>query len=246
MDPEEVKRLQTQLDEVKAQVKSWEAKVASAKKDYEEMMNSAKQNVEVLESEMIFNVGGKLFLTTKETLMRVKDSYFTSMLESGLWKPRKDGTYFIDCNAKCFGRILDYMRYGVLNMDDLTPTFKKMLQQDFDYFFPNTKAVIFPSNLCSNYMDVLRGWLGDQFNATKLLWRGSRDGFTPKAFHDRCDNKGATLTIIKSTNNWIFGGYNPWNWTSKNGYSGSLLRLISVHVDESSWYSSHSILLQQP
>ena len=101
-------------------------------------------------------------------------------------------------------------------MDDLSPKLQKMLQVDFDYFFPNTKVVIIPKpvNLCTNYMETLKGWLGGHFDATKLLWRGSRDGFTAKAFHKRCDKQGATLTVIKSVDGWIFGGYNPSSWLS--------------------------------
>ena len=244
MDPEVVKLLHTQLDEAKSQADSWKAKEEAAKKKYDEMINLAKQNVEALESEIIFNVGGKLFLTTKDTLMRVKDSYFTSMIESGHWKPRKDGTYFIDRNATCFGRILDYMRYDELDMEGLTPTLKKMLQKDFDYFFPKAKPVkVTPINLCSNHMDVLQSWLGDHFDSTKLLWRGSTDGFTPKAFHDRCDKKGPTLTVIKSANDWIFGGFNPENWTSKGVYSeGSgafLFTLTNPHGIPPTQYFCH-------
>ena len=40
-----------------------------------------------------------------------------------------------------------------------------------------------------------------------LLWRGSRHGFGTKKFHSLCDNKGPTLTVIKSTTGYIFGGY---------------------------------------
>jgi TLD len=43
-----------------------------------------------------------------------------------------------------------------------------------------------------------------------LLYRASRDGNTPEAFHDKCDNKGATIVITKITNSeQIVGGYNP-------------------------------------
>ena len=31
-----------------------------------------------------------------------------------------------------------------------------------------------------------------------LLCSGARDGFTTDAFHARCDNKGATLTVVRS------------------------------------------------
>ena len=44
----------------------------------------------------------------------------------------------------------------------------------------------------------------------QLLLRGSRDGFTPKTFHDLCDNKPVTNTFIKvKGTEEILGGYNP-------------------------------------
>ena len=45
-----------------------------------------------------------------------------------------------------------------------------------------------------------------------LLFRGSKDGFKSAAFHKNCDNKGATLTIVKSEYGKIFGAftYIPW------------------------------------
>ena len=51
-----------------------------------------------------------------------------------------------------------------------------------------------------------------------LLWCGARDGFTADAFHSRCDNKGATLTVVRS-GEYIFGGFNPSSWHSSGGYS---------------------------
>ncbi|GBB99753.1 hypothetical protein RclHR1_03620002 [Rhizophagus clarus] len=53
----------------------------------------------------------------------------------------------------------------------------------------------------------------------KLLLRGSRDGFTPNKFHEICDNRSCTITIIKAKgNNQILGGYNPIEWKSERGY----------------------------
>jgi hypothetical protein len=31
-----------------------------------------------------------------------------------------------------------------------------------------------------------------------LLYRGTRDGFTAKSFHEKCDGKENTITIIKT------------------------------------------------
>jgi hypothetical protein len=46
----------------------------------------------------------------------------------------------------------------------------------------------------------------------KLLWRGSRDGFSAREFHYRCDGRANTLTLIRDTNRNVFGGFTPVNW----------------------------------
>ncbi|EXX70341.1 uncharacterized protein OCT59_029188 [Rhizophagus irregularis] len=47
----------------------------------------------------------------------------------------------------------------------------------------------------------------------KLLLRGTRDGFTPKKFHELCDNILSTVTFIKiKGSEEIIGGYNPLKW----------------------------------
>ncbi len=49
----------------------------------------------------------------------------------------------------------------------------------------------------------------------KLLLRGSRDGFTPKKFHELCDNIPCTVTFIKvKGTEEILGRYNPLIWKS--------------------------------
>ena len=50
-----------------------------------------------------------------------------------------------------------------------------------------------------------------------MLFRGSRDGFTSDKFHELCDRKGPTITIIRSaTHGKIFGGYESFGWESRN------------------------------
>ncbi len=40
-----------------------------------------------------------------------------------------------------------------------------------------------------------------------LLYRGSRDGWTPKDFHRLCDGKSPTITLFKVKNGPCIGGY---------------------------------------
>ncbi len=52
----------------------------------------------------------------------------------------------------------------------------------------------------------------------KLLYRASTNGWASSNFHSCCDNKGMTLTIIKTITNRIFGGFTTVSWDSSSGY----------------------------
>ncbi len=51
-----------------------------------------------------------------------------------------------------------------------------------------------------------------------LIYKATKDGFKNIDFHFRCDNQGATLSLIKSEHGKTFGGYTSINWHSKGGY----------------------------
>lgn len=51
-----------------------------------------------------------------------------------------------------------------------------------------------------------------------LLYRGTRDTFKAPKFHELCDGKGATISIIKSKCGKVFGGYTSTAWSSVRGY----------------------------
>jgi hypothetical protein len=44
-------------------------------------------------------------------------------------------------------------------------------------------------------------------NEWNLLYKGSRDGFNAKDFHRLCDNKGPTITVIRTAQGKLFGFY---------------------------------------
>ena len=52
----------------------------------------------------------------------------------------------------------------------------------------------------------------------KLLYRATIDGFGASDFHGKCDNQPRTLTIIKTTKGYIFGGYTSIAWNDIGGY----------------------------
>jgi hypothetical protein len=65
------------------------------------------------------------------------------------------------------------------------------------------------SRIISDFPEIFTEFRKKQF---KILWRGSRDGFKAKDFHDRCNGHSNTLTVILDTNGNIFGGFTPLEW----------------------------------
>ena len=46
----------------------------------------------------------------------------------------------------------------------------------------------------------------------ELLYRGTRDGMSGEAFHNKCNNKGPTISLFKNERGYIFGGYASIDW----------------------------------
>ena len=46
----------------------------------------------------------------------------------------------------------------------------------------------------------------------ELIFRKGENGEEAEDFHKYCDNKGPTLTLIKTNKNYIIGGFTPLNW----------------------------------
>lgn len=62
----------------------------------------------------------------------------------------------------------------------------------------------------------LYGWC--ESSTFRLLYRGSRDGFTSVAFHSKCDfTKYPTLTVIANFSGSVFGGFATAPWGSSSG-----------------------------
>ena len=72
-----------------------------------------------------------------------------------------------------------------------------------------------------NYLAQLLNFNSTEELKTKLhlLFRASEHDFSASAFHRCCDNKGPTITIIRSTNKCIFGGFASESWFSNGGFA---------------------------
>jgi hypothetical protein len=96
-------------------------------------------------------------------------------------------------------------------------------------------ASMFDSQILSpQQRDQILSWLpessGGKQVKLELLYRASRDGWQGQDFHSRCDSKGATVTVIKCTGGFVFGGYADVSWHSGNSHTQSAQAfLFSLH-----------------
>ena len=55
--------------------------------------------------------------------------------------------------------------------------------------------------------EYLQKLIGNKRFVTYMLFRGSEHGWNKKDFHDRCDNKGPTISLFKVKGGDCIGGY---------------------------------------
>ena len=90
------------------------------------------------------------------------------------------------------------LKYLTLKFSNRIIGYKSLtIKQDMEFF-----------NLLSTKLSQIR-----RFN---LLFRASEHEYSASKFHEYCDNKPGTITIIKNNHGHIFGGYTSKSWTSQN------------------------------
>ena len=105
---------------------------------------------------------------------------------------------------------------------------KKVKTNEFDSLILNE------SNRVDEFLKKIYEWSG--CNNMKLLYRGTRDGMGSNYFHNKCDNKGPTISLFKNEKGNIFGGYASIDWTSCNNYKSApesfIFTLTNIHGTE--------------
>ncbi|CAG8642590.1 16018_t:CDS:1 [Acaulospora morrowiae] len=119
-----------------------------------------------------------------------------------------------------FRKILDQDLYEKILeyhfLSNFKPTSSNMKHRGVDSLLIGLRHIAHFSNWIDNNTTYTTSTSPYEFD---LLLRGTKDGFTPKMFHSKCDYEGSTLTIIKiKGTNELLGGYNPFDWKSDNTY----------------------------
>lgn len=183
-----------------------------------------------------FAAWGQTFSTTKKTLNIYDDIELVKRFGEAVNKHNqgnKENVYVVDYLPHIFGMAVNAFRLKATSMKNENINFldtsldfherkhvrsiMSLISEDEDCMscFKMTDSLI----VSSDQYDQLLEWLGPDKDV-RLLYRASRDGWDGKSFHRLCDGRGSTLTIIKSTGGYIFGGYlgASWNSTSTGSY----------------------------
>ncbi|XP_062522994.1 uncharacterized protein LOC134197664 [Corticium candelabrum] len=185
------------------------------------------------------NVGGTIFMTTLQTLRKDGDSMLASMFSGRFnMEPRKDGSFFIDRDPTHFRFILNFLRTGkIIVPRDTIAREELLLEAEFYNIKPiidklsdpiDSQSAVQP--VASEFVDstlmnkedkrVLLSWLSGKTN-WRLIYKASRDGFRAADFHRWCDNKGETISVIRTAGGYLFGGYTDVPWSTSGTYKQS-------------------------
>jgi hypothetical protein len=73
--------------------------------------------------------------------------------------------------------------------------------------------------LVSDQQMKLNEFYGKENQRWLLIYKATRDGFGSNDFHRCCDNRGPTMTVIRSKDDgYVFGGYTSVSWRSIGSY----------------------------
>ena len=75
-------------------------------------------------------------------------------------------------------------------------------------------SIIIKNN--NSYCNSIKIWINSNKLISTLLYRKSENDDSYNTFHKLCDNKGATLTLIKAKEGFIIGGFTPLDWDNKS------------------------------
>ena len=82
---------------------------------------------------------------------------------------------------------------------------------DSEKYFGNSKTLRTPT-----HKKMVMKFVRDQYPLARFerIYDAKTHGWTNKNFHECCDLKGWTLTIVWTTRDFIFGGFTTAEWES--------------------------------
>src|SRR5689334_17898545 len=123
--------LKTRLETIEGQLSGQMKEIEGRELKWKRMEENADKIINGQGDIIRFNVGGKKFATSANTLMATQDTLFHKLLESGKIDPKEE--IFFDRSARVFPIILDYLRTKTINYKKIAKEDLPILKDDADY-----------------------------------------------------------------------------------------------------------------
>ena len=106
---------------------------------------------------------------------------------------------------------------------EMIKNFGKIICKNKNDYEDSFENILKQSKIIENEEQIknLKSWLpylNKDYIKCKLIYDAKRDGDKAKIFHSLCDNKGATLTIISTSDNKKIGGFLSVSFGGNKGY----------------------------
>jgi len=102
-----------------------------------------EQNAAAAKDRIKLDVGGRIFSTSKNTLLKREGTYFHALLCSGKWEPEDGDAYFIDRDPRFFDRVMASLRTcAPVDMSGLQPSDAKALKSEMQYYMLDTEDIV--------------------------------------------------------------------------------------------------------
>ncbi|CAM9577400.1 unnamed protein product, partial [Discosporangium mesarthrocarpum] len=185
------------------------------------------------------NVGGTPFTVRRSALTRVEGSRIAALFNVDWGDTRlprdSSGCIFLDESPSSFEVILSSLlnRGTPMTMDEQET---QVLLRSVDFFglaehvdgvlspfiacLKENSTTLIPASRQADYIEEIKRWCPGSLISLKLLYRGTRDGFTSEDFHRKCDHAAPTLTLVRC-GEAIVGGYSDQPWSGPDGYQPS-------------------------
>lgn len=213
---------------------------------FEHMSVDSKQPIDTDLGIISLYVNGNIIKSKISTLCVDPTSKLAQDLTNDEWlhehkMKTEDGKvcYLIEQPAYAFKELVEYLRLkGIIDDGNSktipNPNFGDATQEEYfvrmtKYFFSEASDIFqTPANpwledskvvVDKGHMVKLKEWLAsvNSKSTPKLLYRASRNGWGATDFHRMCDGKGATITVVKSSGGYMFGGYTDVAWSQSGG-----------------------------
>ena len=131
---------------------------------------------------------------------------------------------------------IDYLKKEIDNIYDLFLGFKN---SEINVYYEEMKKNSDILNSKEEFVQILKGIRKSfEFKIKNiiLLYKASKDGDSSSAFHQKCDEKSFTITIVKTIKNKRFGGFTVCSWNSNSSYYSDRYAFIFSLDNKENYY----------